>query len=519
MRLTSLSSLSLKPGVRLTSLSSEKSLHRKVELNEQFGRTETIRDNLNPDFVKKFVMEYFFEENTKLKFTIIDVDCKAKDVKKHDLLGSAEFTLAELVRKGSKLEKPLKGCKKGKKAAIWVSAEELSSCKEKVTLKFSGTNLDKKDVLGKSDPFLLFYRMNSDGSKTVVHKTEVIKNTLNPTWKPFTIPVLALCNGDYHRQLTIKCFDWNKDGSTDEIGEFETTLNELSAGPGPNQNFKCVNKKKMKKKGYTNSGTIVLLDYKLETPDTFLDYISGGTEVLCTFAVDFTKPVVGEIKSSDNVYEQVLRAVGEIMELYDSDKLFPALGFGAKMPENDIVSHEFFLNGDKKDPYCQGIDGVIQAYCGALDRVAMSGPTNFAPVIKHVAKIAQKWEDGTKYFILIILTHSVIRDMPMTKQAIIKASTLPMSIVIVGLGDADFTSMKELDGDEKRLEHQGKCANRDIVQFVPFREFVKDGTKDGTFSQQSQAMLAKEILAEIPEQFLSYMKKNNFKPGKPKAAP
>lgn len=56
-------------------------------------------------------------------------------------------------------------------------------------------------------------------------------------------------------------------------------------------------------------------------------------------------------------------------------------------------------------------------------------------------------------------------------------------------------------------------------QFVPFREFVKDGTKDGTFSQQSQAMLAKEILAEIPEQFLSYMKKNNFKPGKPKAAP
>ena len=34
---------------------------------------------------------------------------------------------------------------------------------------------------------------------TVVHKTEVIKNTLNPTWRPFTVPVRALCNGDYDR--------------------------------------------------------------------------------------------------------------------------------------------------------------------------------------------------------------------------------------------------------------------------------------------------------------------------------
>lgn len=34
---------------------------------------------------------------------------------------------------------------------------------------------------------------------TVVHRTEVIKKTLNPTWKPFTISVRALCNGDYDR--------------------------------------------------------------------------------------------------------------------------------------------------------------------------------------------------------------------------------------------------------------------------------------------------------------------------------
>ena len=36
-------------------------------------------------------------------------------------------------------------------------------------------------------------------SYTAVHRTEVIKNTLNPTWKPFTIHARALCNGDYDR--------------------------------------------------------------------------------------------------------------------------------------------------------------------------------------------------------------------------------------------------------------------------------------------------------------------------------
>ena len=51
-------------------------------------------------------------------------------------------------------------------------------------------------------------------------------------------------------------------------------------------------------------------------------------------------------------------------------------------------------------------------------------------------------------------------------------------------------------------------------QFVPFRDFMKEGN-----FCQSQAALAKEVLAEIPDQFLSYMKKHNFKPGSPPTAP
>lgn len=36
----------------------------------QFGRTEVIDNTLNPDFVRKFVLDYFFEEKQNLRFDV-----------------------------------------------------------------------------------------------------------------------------------------------------------------------------------------------------------------------------------------------------------------------------------------------------------------------------------------------------------------------------------------------------------------------------------------------------------------
>jgi hypothetical protein len=77
-----------------------------------------------------------------------------------------------------------------------------------------------------------------------------------------------------------------------------------------------------------------------------------------------------------------------------------------------------------------------------------------------------------QYFILLIITDGVISDMEETRHAVVQASKLPMSIIIVGVGNADFAAMEFLDGDSRRLRsHTGEEAARDIVQFVPFREF------------------------------------------------
>ena len=53
------------------------------------------------------------------------------------------------------------------------------------------------------------------------------------------------------------------------------------------------------------------------------------------------------------------------------------------------------------------------------------------------------------YFILLLLTDGVLSDMMETKKALIHASRYPMSVIIVGVGGADFAAMDELDSDDK----------------------------------------------------------------------
>jgi len=68
------------------------------------------------------------------------------------------------------------------------------------------------------------------------------------------------------------------------------------------------------------------------------------------------------------------------------------------------------------------------------------------------------------YHILLIITDGAIHDMPATKDLIVECSKYPLSIIIIGVGGADFSNMVELDGDDAILKNsRGEAAQRDIV--------------------------------------------------------
>jgi hypothetical protein len=65
---------------------------------------------------------------------------------------------------------------------------------------------------------------------------------------------------------------------------------------------------------------------------------------------------------------------------------------------------------------------------------------------------------------MLILTDGDIHDMPQTIDSLVYASGLPLSVIIVGIGNADFSNMEKLDGDTYGLVNsQGQKATRDIV--------------------------------------------------------
>lgn len=102
-----------------------------------------------------------------------------------------------------------------------------------------------------------------------------------------------------------------------------------------------------------------------------------------------------------------------------------------------------------------------------------------------------------QYQVLLLLTDGAITDMPATREAIVEASEHPCSIIIVGVGNANFDAMNELDCDDGLLavdpnDPRSKKAKRDIVQFVPFVKAMQMGN------------LAEQVLKEMPNQVEDY---------------
>uniref|UniRef100_I3J132 Copine 4 n=1 Tax=Oreochromis niloticus TaxID=8128 RepID=I3J132_ORENI len=486
----------------------------------EVDRTEVIRSCVNPTYSKVFTLDFYFEEVQRLRFELYDINSSHNGLKEAIFLGSVECTLGQIISQ-RKLSKALlrPGGTVGK-AIITITAEELTGNDDYIELSFSARKLDDKDFFSKSDPFLEIHRLNDDATLQLVYRTETVMNNLNPVWKTFKVSLNSLCSGDHERKLQCTVWDWDSNGKHDYIGEFEATFKEMrGAIDGRQVQWPCINPKyKVKKKNYKNSGIVILNQCKIIKMHSFLDYIMGGCQIQFTVAIDFTASN-GDPRNScslhyihpyqPNEYLKALVAVGEICQDYDSDKMFPAFGFGARIPPDYKVSHDFAVNFNEENPECAGIQGVVEAYQACLPKLQLYGPTNIAPIIQKVAKSASQevhTKEAMQYFILLILTDGVITDMADTREAIVQASHLPMSIIIVGVGNADFSDMQMLDGDDGILRSpKGEPVLRDIVQFVPFRNF----------KHASPAALAKSVLAEVPNQVVDYYNSKGIKPKVP----
>lgn len=494
------------------------SIDMKKQWKEAF-RTKTLWNDQDPIFADQIPLKYQFEAMQHLRFEIYDRDSKKSEkLSSHDFIGYFETTMSKIMgSRGCTVSGPISktGAKKFR-GKIVISGQEMNSNGDVLTLQLRGGKVDRKNWFGfgKSDPFFVISQIRSDGSFVKVFESEVIKKNLNPVWKTQVIPVQRLCNGDYERLLRVEVFDWESNGSHQFIGSHQLTLTDLLKV----SEFEVTNPKKKKNK---TSGVIGVMKADVEKRPTFLEYVQGGLDMNLMVAVDFTASnghpldeislhrlpknfnYTGSVRNVTqlNQYQKAIWSVGRILEDYDTDKMIPVYGFGAE--KDGQVSHCFPLTFNEEEDEVFGVEGIMTIYENALKKVNLSGPTYFKNILNHAKDLATKASTrDDQYVVLLILTDGIINDMDKSIKAIVESSTLPLSIIIVGIGGADFSNMEQLDGDDVRLSYMGKKAERDIVQFVPLDEF-----KD-----RSVSALAEEVLREVPEQLVSYFVSKDIQP-------
>ena len=253
---------------------------------------------------------------------------------------------------------------------------------------------------------------------------------------------------------------------------------------------------------------------------SFISYLRSGMNINLTIGIDFTGSngaytdyrSYHYLNNGMNDYEKAIRSCGDILAYYDDDQLFPCFGFGFAFKNSNQKSlsgkyncFNYPINMNTDDPNIHLIDNVLVEYRKFITQVRLSGPTNFAPMIRDLNnEVKDNLRNGKtmEYNILLILTDGQISDLYDTIDEMVEASFLPISVIIVGIGNGDFTSMDILDADENPLyDRRGRKADRDLVQFVPFNKYKLDPPK-----------LAEQVLEEIPRQVVEYYQHKGIKP-------
>jgi hypothetical protein len=468
----------------------------------EFARTEVVWNNLNPTWVKFFRVKHVFEIRQPLKFKIYDVDSENASLKDQDFIGEADVDLSAIVSnpQPTELGLHLPGHQESR-GKLSIIPEQVQNCASVVSGKITALNLKKMHFFGANSAYFVLAKSSESGKWLPVLQSEI--SQVN-RWRSFVVPIQVLTNLDFARPLRIAFFDRRGTSLPVEIGHHDTTFTAISESLG--QSLSLVDDRG------ASTGVFRFDELSMEERFSFYDYLRTGTQVNLITAIDFTASN-GDPRMSRslhyinpgnvmNPYETCIQAVGEILGQYDSDQLFPVFGFGGQV--NNRPNHCFELTFNPQAPYVQGLNGILGAYRNAITQVPLSGPTLFAPVIRRASTEADRaYRESRTYSILLIITDGVINDMPDTVDAIVDAGSLPLSIIIIGVGPADFGAMNALDADDHPLvSRQGKKMIRDIVQFVPFRKFEKE----------HYTVLASEVLAEVPTQFVQWANMHGIRP-------
>lgn len=481
--------LNEKVSLKLSVAHIEQGCRYQIQLFNMFGQTKSpisepeICTEYEGDVAlcqKALLIQYYFEKEQPL---LIEIQKIIPDAIPAVYAVSTTLGCIMGSRKNT-LERNIPGLAE----SIVVKAEKIQQSEDILVLKLdvkSNVTVNYSEIKNK-----IIFVLSTGTSK--VYKSECIDDLGN--FQQVKIPAALLNSSTPNNSLHFTVYDCKKKVVCDTV----TSVQELV-------NHKIFNIDMSKRRKFTcTSMSFLTRNY------TFVDYLQAGVQIGLSVAIDFTgsNGLPKEMSSlhyiggpTPNQYERAIYSCGNIVAYYDYDQLFPCYGFGANI--NGTPTPLFNLNLSP-DPNIHTIPAIINEYHKALSIVRLWGPTHFGPILNATNNMIRAENNKLKYNILMILTDGMIDDVENTINELVNGSFLPLSVIIIGVGRADFSTMNVLDADENPLvASNGVRAARDLVQFVPFLKYENDPQR-----------LAQEVLAEVPKQIMQYYEQNNLDPMK-----
>ena len=466
---------------------------RKAGKSAGFTETKQTSETNNINFDKFFTMPYFFERQQLIDFKIsIGSQSEIIQTSLGSIMGRRKQTLTKKLQDGSDFE--VKGIEIKKSNKIVGFDINISGNVVGMTISYSITNLGTE--------------MDPTATKLYDSELKTAKQSKNNvlTFIKCNIPIMFLnTGGKSNNTISIEFKDVKHKTA---LGNYNGPINSL-----------ITSKTSTITLTHNLSATI---NCSVTSTPSFISYLRSGMNINLTIGIDFTGSngtytdyrSYHYLNNGMNDYEKAIRSCGDILAYYDDDQLFPCFGFGFTFKNSDLNNNlgrgkynkfNYPINRNEQDPNIHLIDNVLVEYRKFITEIKLSGPTNFAPMIRDLNnEVKKNLSDGLVmgYNILLILTDGQIDDLNDTIDEMVEASFLPISVIIVGIGNGDFTSMDILDADENPLyDRRRRKADRDLVQFVPFNQFKNDPAK-----------LAEQVLEEIPRQVVEYYQHKGIKP-------
>ncbi|KAG7376968.1 hypothetical protein PHYPSEUDO_012368 [Phytophthora pseudosyringae] len=169
-----------------------------------------------------------------------------------------------------------------------------------------------------------------------------------------------------------------------------------------------------------------------------------------------------------NPYQEALTRLGRVLVEFDDDRSIQVSGFGdAKTPDNAVFS---FTPENPMDG-CRSFNEIWQRYHDLTPTIKLGeAPANLGPVIRHATAVAR---EVAGFHMLIILVSSQVANEHLadTAQAIVDASMLPLSIIVIGMGEGSWDNMEVLDDQLPQRQF-------DNFNFVSFQKVRHTATEE-----------------------------------------